>query len=470
MPLNIELRHRVLQGEAANQLPEKPRVLLIAEAANPEWSSIPLEGWSHARALAQIVDGHLVTQVRNRRAILDAGLVEGRDFTAIDSETAARPIYRLSNALRGGKGKGWTTITALSTFAYYYFEQLVWKQFGPQIAAREFQIVHRLTPLSPTTPSLLASRCRRVGVPFILGPLNGGLPWPRHLSGIRVAEHEWLSYVRWAHRFLPAYRSTRRDATAILIGSMATWEQMPEQYRDKCVYIPENAIDPERFPQTRTRCASRPIRLIFIGRLVPYKGADMALEAAAPLLRDGIMTLDILGEGPHRFVLERIVEQEGVGTSVVFHGEVKHQAVCQFLLNSDLLVFPSIREFGGAVVLEAMAVGSVPMIVNYGGPAELVTEKTGFRVELGNRSEIIRRLREALTRIAADPSTIDQKSQAAICRARGQFTWQAKAEQVWEVYRWVLGQRSDKPDFSMPLRELDADSTVSLPIANGQKN
>jgi len=134
------------------------------------------------------------------------------------------------------------------------------------------------------------------------------------------------------------------------------------------------------------------------------------------------------------------------------------------------LVFPSIREFGGAVVLEAMAVGSVPMIVNYGGPAELVTEKTGFRVELGNRSEIIRRLREALTRIAADPSTIDQKSQAAICRARGQFTWQAKAEQVWEVYRWVLGQRSDKPDFSMPLRELDADSTVSLPIANGQKN
>jgi hypothetical protein len=58
------------------------RALLIAEACNPEWVSVPLEGWSHSRAIASIVDAHLVTQVRNRDAIQRAGLTEGNEFTA----------------------------------------------------------------------------------------------------------------------------------------------------------------------------------------------------------------------------------------------------------------------------------------------------------------------------------------------------------------------------------------------------
>jgi len=106
------------------------RVLLIAEACNPEWVSVPLEGWSHGRAIAGLVEAHLVTQVRNRDAILRAGLVEHRDFTAIDSEAIAAPAYKLAERLRGGGGKGWTTIAGISALTYPYFEHLVWRQFG----------------------------------------------------------------------------------------------------------------------------------------------------------------------------------------------------------------------------------------------------------------------------------------------------------------------------------------------------
>ena len=108
-------------------------MLLIAETANPEWTSVPLVGWSHAMALRELVDGHIVTQIRNRDAFLRAGLVENKDFTAIDSERLAKPMWKLASLIRGGNELGWTTMQAFAPISYYYFERLLWKQFGEQI-------------------------------------------------------------------------------------------------------------------------------------------------------------------------------------------------------------------------------------------------------------------------------------------------------------------------------------------------
>ena len=432
------------------------RVLLIAEAANPEMVSVPLEGWSNASALAKVTDAHLVTQVRNREAIARAGLVEGKDFTAIDSEAIARPLHAVGQKLRGGAGKGWTTLAALGAFTYPYFERLVWRQFGGRIIAGEFDLVHRITPLSPTHPSPIARRCRDAGVPFLLGPMNGGLAWPAGFDRVRREEKEWLSYARSLHKLIPGHGAMWRDASAILVGSRSTWDEIPSRYNDKKFYIPENAIDSDRFAETRTRRADRPVRAVFVGRLVPYKGADMLLEAAAPILRSGGMTLDLIGDGPQMPGLREFVNREGLGESVRFRGWVEHRDLAAILAESDLLTFPSIREFGGGVVVEAMAVGVVPVVVAYGGPGELATEVTGYLLPLGSREEIVQKLADLLGRITADPSQIEAKSQAARRRIQRYFTWTAKADQIVDVYRWVLGQSTEKPDLGMPVPDESA--------------
>jgi glycosyltransferase involved in cell wall biosynthesis len=306
-----------------------------------------------------------------------------------------------------------------------------------------------VTSLSPTTPSVIAGACRRAGVPFVWGPINGGVAWPPGFGQQLRAEGEYLSYVRDAYKLLPFYRSTRRNAAAIIVGSRATLAQISPAYRDRCVYVPENAVDPLRFSRTVEGPVRSPLRVAFVGRLVPYKGADMLLEAAAPLVRAGRVQLDIIGDGPQMNDLRRIVDQQQIQGGVKLDGWVEHTQMQERLVQSDVLGFPSIREFGGGVVMEAMSLGLVPVVADYAGPNEIVTETTGYRIAMGSREQLVARFRETLDRLASDSNGLRAMGQRARQRVFKVFTWDAKARQSLEVYRWVTGRR-DKPDFGMP--------------------
>jgi glycosyltransferase involved in cell wall biosynthesis len=415
------------------------RVLVLAEAANPEWSSVPLIGWSLYHALAKITDAHLATQVRNREALLRAGMVEGRDFTAINNEHVAGPIWRLAQRLRGGAGKGWTTVTAFSSLSYYSFELEMWRQLGPRIKAHEFDLVHRITPLSPTSQSLIASRLLQQNVPFVIGPLNGGVPWPKNFVDRQHAEREWLSHVRGLYKLMPGYRSTRRHSAAIIAGSKHTYGELPDWVKGKRVYIPENGVDMDRFKVPRDRRASIPLRVAFVGRLVPYKGADMLLEATTDFLKQGQLELHIIGDGPQRALLEAMVDRMGVRSRVHFHGWVPHVEVQVKLRVCDLMALPSVREFGGAVVVEAMALGVTPIVADYGGPSELVDDNTGIRVPFHDKTSLVEGMKRAIGDVIRSPEILDEYGAAGRRKVLEKLTWDVKANQILAVYEAVLG-------------------------------
>lgn len=420
---------------------------MIAEAANPEWISVPLVGWSHAEALHRRFGAVVATSVRNREAIERFGWREGEQFLAIDTEALARPLWRLSQVLEKYLRLGFTMKTALELVGYYWFEKLLLRRVDEQLRSGAFDLVHRITPLSPVIPSLHVSRrCRQLGIPFVLGPLNGGLPWPKEFRSVRWREGEILGFARGATRVLPGQRSTRRNASVILAASRATLKEQPTRYRDKCLYLPENAIDPARFHLQGSGPRPGPLQVVFVGRLVPCKGLDMLLDAAAPLITSGRLELTLIGDGSERRRLEAQAERLGLrDPGLQFAGWMEHTAVQERVARSQVMAFPSVHDFGGGVVLEAMALGVPALVLDYGGPAELATPDTGYLVPMAPREQVVQGLREGLEAITADPADAHAKGQRARRRVHELFTWDAKAEQMAKVYDWALG-RGDKPD------------------------
>lgn len=431
------------------------RPLIIAEAANPTLTSAALVGWSCAKAIAAQTDAHIVTEWRNRDDFLRAGMKEGTDFTAINNRRLQHLSWSLATKFSRKGSFSWSLYAVLSNLVYPFFERKLWQAFEPRLRAGEFDLVHRLLPLSPTTPSWIAPRLKKVGVPFVLGPLNGGVPWPKGFDDLRQQERDGAGRLRSLYRFSPGLKQTRESAAAILTASRTTLNEMPARLRSRCVFMPENAVDLEKFPLTPKAPAapdpSKPLRISFVGRLVALKGVDMLIAAAAPLVRGGKLHLDIIGDGPERERLKAMAENENITAGVSMDGWIPHAQLGARLRESDLFVFPSIREFGGGVVLEAMALGIPAVVLDHGGPPELVPPGTGYVLPMTTREDIVFRLRQLLIELHEDPSQLHTAGGQAQAHVRRYFTWEARALQIHEVYRWVLGHRAAKPDWGTPM-------------------
>jgi len=414
------------------------RVLLYADDCNPEMPSEPGFTFRTIRSIVDHVDeAVVVTQTRNEAAIARTDM-GGATVAYLDTEYVARPVWKVSKALRLGTALR----TATKYPVQYAFERELWKSFGPEITRGEYDIVHRVGPISSALPSPLATWSK---APFVIGPVNGGLPYPPEFSDVLRREGEWLRYVREANRLLPYLNATYRNAAAILAAYDHTVAKLPPGNDGRIINFPEVGADPARFTSTSRKVGKTRLDFVFVGRLVPFKCADVAVSAfaASDILRGHRLT--IIGDGPERPRLESLVEEHGLADCVTLSGWLPQDQVARAMQDADAFVFPSIRDSGAGVVAEAMLAGLASVVVDYGPGHHLIDDASGIRVPLGTREDHIHGFRAALEDLVADPARRIAMGEAAHDRAATRLSWDARARRIVEVYRWVLGERPDKP-------------------------
>lgn len=335
-----------------------------------------------------------------------------------------------------------------------------WLRLRHRIRSGEFDVVLRVLPVVAVIPSPFAFFLRKGPIPFVIGPLNGGLPWPTgfpQLDQQRKAAGWWVSSLRGLYPYLPFSRSTYAKAAAIVAGSSHTYNEFAV-YQEKLFFVPgESGIEPalcERLTGRDPRRRGEKLELIFVGRLIPFKACDLALRAAAPLLRADAAHFTVVGDGAERESLGKLSKALGIEDSVTFTGWLSvSETMAQ---RADVLVFPSVREFGGAVIFEALALGAVPVVADFGGPGDIVNPAIGYKIPLVDEDHLVLKLEAILKHLSEDRDHLETLRRQGMAYAREHLTWDGKARVMSKILLWVTG-RGAKPTLPPPERVSPSD-------------
>jgi glycosyltransferase involved in cell wall biosynthesis len=159
--------------------------------------------------------------------------------------------------------------------------------------------------------------------------------------------------------------------------------------------------------------------------------------------------LIIFGAGPLAQEWRQYTTELDLAGMVTFRGNCAAADIVAQLQQSHVLCLPSVRESGGAVLLEAMACARPVLTVAFGGPAEIVDDKVGRAVPPTGPEEVTEALAHALRDIVHDPHAWRQRGEEGRQRAEQYYGWERKIDQALALYGRLLNQPlSDRRDAS----------------------
>lgn len=415
------------------------KVLLIIESCNPEWASVPLVGFNFFLQISEFCEVTLVTHERNKEALEKLSIPSKIIF--IKPSRIENAYYRIISRISTFRGSViWPLRHALQYPIYFFFDRNVDRLLKEDVARGEFDIVHAMTPILPRYPVSISKRCKET--PFLLGPVNGGVPFPKAFKNRGKREFSQLNFLRsLGAAIIPNYKDTYKRATLVLAGSTYTksWiEKNLDLASIKVKLLFENGV-PEKFyehppSEEDTPKEMQPLQALFVGRLVPYKGVDMAIKAISKTQN---VHLTIVGNGPEYDELRKLTTQLRISDRVTFKGWIAQSETIDFYKSADIFCFPSVREFGGAVVMEAMAAGLPCIVVNNGGIAEYVDDSTGYIIPPNGEQHVIDELIRVLNEATNDRRALQEKSRNSYAKA-AQFSWKNKGKTLRYIYSEII--------------------------------
>jgi len=175
-------------------------------------------------------------------------------------------------------------------------------------------------------------------------------------------------------------------------------------------------------------------RLLFVGRLMPQKGVEHLLHALAAMKTQA--SLDIVGDGPSRGVLEGLSRELGIATRVRWHGQLSQSELPRLYQSAAALVVPSAEEGLGLVAVEALLCETPVVAFDSGGLRDVIQhDRTGLLVPPGDRAALARTLDDLLSRDGRGSDL----GKAGRIYALSAFAPESAARRYAEIYRQVIG-------------------------------
>lgn len=282
------------------------------------------------------------------------------------------------------------------------------------------EVDHYITPISPVTPRFAIKKRQA-----ILGPVSGAIYYPpkfQHRAPLSYMLKEVFHYLsqRLSRYFIQDFK--RFDKILVSGYDRTKKSLVVAGYNESSmIEVVDSGIKSSLFSRQPIIHKGESTRFVFVGRLVDYKGLDLAIRAIS-LCRCKI-ELCVIGDGPKIDWLRSLADSLELGHSVTFRGWLEHDELLRALEEFRALVFPSLAEANGIVIQEAMSIGLPVIALKWGGPDGLMDESCGIMIDPSSEEEVIRNLAHAMDRLASDADLANKLSEKARSVAMSRFSW-----------------------------------------------
>lgn len=353
------------------------KILLSAYSCEPFKGSEPAVGWNWALTLAKFKNETVVVTRKNNKHLINNYLKKNNSI----KKYLKFYYYDLPSFL--------TVILKLKKNSYFYF--FFWQVglffFVKNLTKKfSFDYIHHVTFVGIRIPSFL----HLLKIPFIFGPISGGINIKKNLRKSFTFKEKIFEYLRDLSNFYipysPLINLCFKRSKKIFVADKETLKLIPLIYKKKTSLL--LGIGSKLNKKIKINNFKKKIfRICFVGRLLSIKGIIISLKTIKKLKDKHKLIFEIAGSGPLKNKIIKFISENNLKNIVKLKGNLEKKKLVKLYKNSDILLFPSLRDSGGLVILEAAMHDTISAVLNVGGPDQLVDNKTGIKISILNKTE-----------------------------------------------------------------------------------
>ncbi len=305
-----------------------------------------------------------------------------------------------------------------------------------------FDVFHHLTYANDWMASFIGAL---LPLPYIRGPGGGAQQVPKSFLSEFSFKDRLFQYLRsfgqWFFRHDPFFILSQAKAKVILVCNRESLEKIPKKWQAKVRLFPVNGISEEdlNLLSKFEKKDNNRFKVLSAGKLLAIKGFSVAIKAFKNFLdKFPEAELEIIGDGPELLRLKNLSQNLKIRDRVRFKKWMPRNEFLEELAGCDVFLFPSLRDGGGQVVVEAMAAQKPVVCLDIAGPGFHINDECGIKIKPYSLQQTIQGLAEALARLKADKELATRLAKKARKKAEEFYRWEKLGERLVKIYQEII--------------------------------
>lgn len=288
-----------------------------------------------------------------------------------------------------------------------------------------------------------ASFLYKLHIPYMIGPVGGGESTPSCLYPLYPLRARIKEYIRITANnlamFNPFLIKSLREASIILAKTPET-----KQFLNKRLKLSEKIIVQLELgveiisPRPDNITNDKQHHFLYVGRFIHWKGIKIILHAFSKYVTsyDAHAQLTLIGEGPLLGEIQHVIQKNKLEKNISIIPWIEQSHLKSYYQNSCALIFPSLHDSSGNVVLEALCNGLPVISLDCGGPACIQGDKLKEMIISTHNSDIekiVSNVTLKMKQLTTDSSFYTKIQQRSLSRAQD-FIWENVIKHTYDLF------------------------------------